>query len=164
MVKKRTKWKVGDIFVVPQTDGESSIGQIVGQEPDALNSVICAFYDFRLQPNREMPNALPAERVISILFVTRDLLDSGDWSIIGHTEPANLRLISASLEDSKQKKFVGVKIIGSGNVIRFLNAYFGLAPWDDWSDPNYLDGFLISPDKKPNNLVLVKSKQQYSKL
>lgn len=39
--------------------------------------------------------------------------------------------------------------------------YFGIpieddfikAPWDDWHDPEYLDKLLISPDKKPENLI-----------
>ena len=29
-----------------------------------------------------------------------------------------------------------------------------LAPWDDWHDPFYLDKLLLSPDKKPKNVIL----------
>lgn len=36
----------------------------------------------------------------------------------------------------------------------FIKAYFSLAPWDDWHDPEYLDKLLISPDKKPENLII----------
>ena len=35
----------------------------------------------------------------------------------------------------------------------FIKAYFSLAPWDDWHDTEYLDKLLISPDKKPENLI-----------
>lgn len=35
----------------------------------------------------------------------------------------------------------------------FIKAYFSLALWDDWHDPEYLDKLLISPDKKPENLI-----------
>ena len=35
----------------------------------------------------------------------------------------------------------------------FIKAYFSLAPWDDWHDPEYLDKLLISPDKKPESLI-----------
>jgi len=46
-----------------------------------------------------------------------------------------------------------IKIVGSANIAEFLNAYYGLVPWDDWADPNYLDKLLISPDKKPKNII-----------
>lgn len=61
--KKRQRHKEGDVFAVPLGDGSYALGQILSYEPEALNSVGCAFY--------------------------------------------------------------------------------GLAPWDDWHDPRYLDGLLL---------------------
>ena len=53
--------------------------------------------------------------------------------------------------------WVGAKVIGSGNVNKFMNAYFGLSLWDDWHDPTYLDRLLVSPEKRPAKLILKKT-------
>ena len=38
--KKKQPWKIGDVFLVPLLDtGRFCIGQVIGQEPKAMNSV-----------------------------------------------------------------------------------------------------------------------------
>ena len=39
---------------------------------------------------------------------------------------------------------------------RFLNATFGLEPWDNWKDPNYLDSLLLDPTTRPADVILKK--------
>lgn len=41
----------------------------------------------------------------------------------------------------------------AGIVRQFLNAAFGLAPWDDWKDPSYLDSLLLDPATRPAKVV-----------
>jgi regulator of RNase E activity RraB len=67
---------------------------------------------------------------------------------------------SLPYEHLRSNGFVGAKIIGSGIVNRFLNAYYGFEAWDDWHDPNYLDTLLISPTKRPKHPILKKSMQE----
>ena len=58
--------------------------------------------------------------------------------------------------DLESREFVGAKIIGSGIMQKFLDAYFGLIAWDKWQDPNYLDKLLLPGVPRPANAVLVK--------
>jgi hypothetical protein len=58
----------------------------------------------------------------------------------------------------KKGSWVGVTVYGAGNVEEFLNAYYGLRAWDDWYHPAYLDGLLLSPDKKPTRLMFKSTK------
>ncbi|WP_395743660.1 Imm26 family immunity protein [Prosthecobacter sp.] len=155
---KRQKWKVGDLFKIPLADGSASLGHIVAQEREMLNSVTCAFYDTKV-PDTCPPHAPPLPRedaLIACLFTTHDLLSTGIWTVIGHSPPQVSRA-QLPHEDCRRKGWVGAKMRGSGIVRQFLDAYYCLAPWDDWADPKYLDAFLIDPSKKPNDLIYVKT-------
>lgn len=155
---KRQKWKVGDLFKIPLADGSASLGHIVAQERQMLNSVTCAFYDVRA-PETSLPEVqqLPSdEALIACLFTTHDLLDNGAWSVIGHSPPQISRK-HLPYEDCRSNGWVGAKMRGSGVVRRFLDAYYCLAPWNDWADPKYLDAFLIDPSKRPKDLIYVKA-------
>ncbi|MBC1807093.1 hypothetical protein HCJ40_08620 [Listeria sp. FSL L7-0993] len=46
--RKKQVWGVGDLFAISLLDGSFCIGRVVGFEPDALNSAICAFYAHRV--------------------------------------------------------------------------------------------------------------------
>lgn len=152
--KKKQVWGIGDYFTVPLADGTFSIGQVVGQEPEALNSVTCAFFARRLDSATvRLVDHLVERDLISVLFVTRDLLDSGDWQIIFSADP----FPTATYFDVaalRAKGFVGVKVIGSGIVIKLMDAYYGLYPWNGFNEPDYLDRLLVSADRKPSHVVL----------
>jgi hypothetical protein len=147
------RWSIGDIFLVRNLDGAECIGQIVGQEREVLNSVSCAFFDRRIHNKSDLENiqTLPPELVFAVLFVTRDLLDSGLWRVIGQF-PVTLPRDYFPYEQLRASGYIGAKVIGSKNVNDFLNAFYGLMPWDDWKDPAYLDKLLISSGKKPAHL------------
>jgi hypothetical protein len=148
----RQRWSEGSIFLVPQSDGRSSAGQALRRTPQALNSVVCAFYDVR-PPGGALTTAdLDADRLIAILFVTPELLNRGNWRVIGEAPVRHLKLMPR-LREVEANGFVGAKIIGSGNIEAFLDAFYGLRAWDDWAKPDYLDGLLLSPEKKPKSLL-----------
>lgn len=158
MATKRQKWKVGDLFKVPQADGSASLGHIVAQEREMLNSVTCAFYDSKV-PVTCPPDSPPLPKddaLIACLFTTHDLLGRGVWPVIGHVS-VDLPRKYLPYEDCRSKRWVGAKMYGSGIVRQFLDAYYRLAPWDDWADPKYLDGLLIGPNKRPGDLIYVKT-------
>jgi len=153
--KKKRAWSIGDIFCIPLSDGTYSIGQVVGQEPEALNSVICVFFSRRLGTVPiQLDGQLSERELLSVLFVTRDLLDSGDWQVFCRTEPFPIRKY-INVSALKAAGFVGVDIIGSGIVMKFLNAYHNLYPWNGFYEPDYLDRLLVSADKKPSHVLLI---------
>jgi hypothetical protein len=157
---KKVEWSVGDVFYIPLSDKDVVLGQIVGREADLLNSVTVALFDVKCKPE-EVAAALPfisASRAFSVLFTTRDLLDMGEWPLHG-TEPVSIPKAQLPYEHLRQDRFIGAKVIGSGIVNEFVNAFYGLTSWDDWKDPNYLDGLLLSPAKKPQARLMYKRKQ-----
>jgi hypothetical protein len=52
--------------------------------------------------------------------------------------------------------FVGAVVRGSGIMMEFLDAFYGLRAWDDYADPAYFDKLLLTQDKKPSRLILTK--------
>ncbi len=152
MPKKAQLWNAGDIFSVQQKDGQFSVGQVL--DLMIKNVVSCAFFDIRF--SGEPPSlTLVSEKLISCASVTRDALDKGDWKVIGRQNIIVGRAMWPN-ERFRAKKWVGAKIYDSIILDSFLNAFYGLDTWDKWHDPNYLDRLLISPDKKPKNIILGK--------
>lgn len=150
----KQKWKNGDIFLVPQSDGGYTVGQVLSYEVQAMNSAVCAFTLRRATIDEKVkPPAI--DEIVSIQFVTIDLLDSGDWPVVGRARVIKFQTLF-DLEGHRKNQFIGTVTEGSGIIISFLNACFGLEPWDDWFDPEYLDKLLLSSDKKPN-LVIYKA-------
>ncbi|WP_203322477.1 hypothetical protein [Pseudoxanthomonas beigongshangi] len=143
------QWTAGSVFLLPLMDETACIGQVIDREPDALNSVAVALFDIKGNWSKE--NKVPAlagDAVFSVILATKDYLDSGRWLVLGErvsAVPNEMKFY----DRLRSTGFVGAKIRGSGLVEDFANAFYGLAPWDDWYVPDYLDGFLISPDKKP---------------
>ncbi len=156
--KKRQRPKEGDVFAVPLIDGSYAVGQMLGHEPQALNSFGCAFYDLRSTGAPALPAALPQDKLIAILLTTPDLLKRGYWPIVGQL-PITTPVAVRPYEKYREKRWVGAKIIGSANVEALLNGFYGLAPWDDYADPEYLDGLLLDRALRPKNVVLTKRAQ-----
>ena len=156
MVSKKQQWRIGDVFTVETSDGMHVVGQIIGQEPVVLNSVSVAFFDIRVKESIDAELIeLDSDKIFSIVFSTRDLLDAGKWKVTRHSsvkfEPYQL-----PYEHLRPLGFVGAKVIGSGILEEFLNAFYSLTPWDNWKDSDYLDRLLIDHSKKPKCLIYKK--------
>lgn len=146
----RQKWSSGDCFLVPLVDQSHSLGQIISEERGALNSVICAFFRVRVEgPVEGATNALLDEDLISVLFTSRDKLDDGSWVVIRRLPVFDVSR-HVDLADLRRKNYVGTKVIGSANVRQFLDAFFGLAPWNAFADPKYFDKLLVSGARSDN--------------
>lgn len=152
---RKKRWSIGDIFSIKQSDGYSTIGQTL----DLMmpNIVSCALYDIRylgdVPPERI---ELPFEKLFSAITVNRHFLDSGAWPILAHATRALKRKLWPN-ERFRELGWVGAVSYDCELAEDFLEAFYGLAAWDDGHDPNFLDEFLISPDKKPKNLIYKKS-------
>ena len=163
----KQKWDVGDVFIVPQKDGMWSIGQILEAvciPPTSRmrrpNIVTCAFYDIRCSSdcnNIKLP--LPFDKLISSLSVPRWSLDSGAWKVIVRGQPVTLERMYWANEQFREQDWVGSSDYSPSVVEGFLNAFYGLEPWDDYYDPNILDSLLMSPDKKPKHVILKRQTQ-----
>lgn len=157
MVAEKQRWRIGDIFVIRNDDGRYTLAQIVGREPSVLNSVTIALVNQRFDSPDEAKDVaqIGPDDFFSALFVTRDLLDSGRWQVVGHGKPT-LPSSQYPYQHLRKAGYVGAKVIGSGIVESFVNAFYGLAPWDDWKDADYLDRLLVSADRKPKDRLVYK--------
>jgi len=150
--KVRQAWSAGDLFLIPLKNDTSAVGQVLNQMME--NVVSCALFDIRVSKDEDL-HTIPTisnDRLISLLSTTRERLDSGAWRVLGK-RPIAVERHRWPNEEFRRSGWVGVKIRNAALVEDFLNAFHGLAPWDDWSDPTYLDKLLISSQKKPANLV-----------
>lgn len=155
MARERQHWRIGDWFKVPLSDGRAVIGRVVAQEREVLNSVTCAFYSVTIDSGDE-PGGIAScddDRLVACLFTTRDLIGSGTWKVIGHTDQ-RFGECFLPFEEKRKQGWVGAKVIGSAIVENFLNAFFGLLPWNSMADPNYFDRLLLHPSKKPHSIIL----------
>jgi len=150
-------WAVGDVFALPLSDGSAIVGQIVGREASALNSVTIALFDVKCAADEVMARSrdLQLAQAFAILFVTRDLFDAGTWKVVGSRAVVVPRAMQP-YEHTRASGWVGAKITGSGIVNEFADAFYGLAPWDDWAQRDYLDGLLVDPSRKPHARLVYK--------
>ena len=154
MARRKSPWAVGDVVTIGLLDGTYVLAQVLGREPEVLNSATMAFFDRRFDERQPTAGLEPPKfkDAFSVLFVTRDLLDAGRWQVVARC-PVDVPPHALPYASLRSKGWVGAKVIGSGIVEEFVNAYYGLRPWDDWHDPSYLDGLLVSPERKPDRLV-----------
>lgn len=158
---RSSPWSEGSIFLVPQSDGRYSVGQVLRRVPQALNSVLSSYYDHRVASVAPVAAAtLLAETPISIQFTTPDLLDDGRWVVVGQAAPMHLDMLK-DLDELERNQFVGASVRGSANMAAFLNAFYGLEPWDAFADPLYLDKLLLHPERKPSRLVYLRSSSNH---
>lgn len=160
MAQRKQNWTLGDVFAVPMSDGRFAVGQIVGREPEVLNSVTVALFD-QTWPSAEetIQSDVSEARAFTIIFSTRDLLDLGKWKVVGNL-PVRIQRELLPYQHTRSSGWVGAKVVGSGILTKFIEAYFGLATWDHWKDPAYLDKMLLSPDRKPKTVILKGNRAQ----
>jgi hypothetical protein len=155
--RKKQAWSPGDVFKVPLSDGSTVIGQVLAHEPDAMNSVACAFFDAHKET--DLQSSLGLVNAFSIILVTRDALDRGSWKIFGH-EPIAIPRERFPYESLRPNGFIGARIVGAGIVNSFLHAFRGLLPWDSMADADYFDRLLTNAARKPTNLRLLKTNEK----
>ena len=158
MAKKKVKWNEGDLFLVPQKDKNYSVGVIL----DLMmpNVVRCALFDERVSSTNIDPDEYAEKKnLISLIAISREQLDYGVWPIIGKSR-FQLEKSKYPNEQYRNKGWVGAKTYDAALIEDFLDAFNKLTPWDDWYKPDYLDGFLISPAKKPSGLLYKKNRKR----
>ncbi|HSN73410.1 MAG TPA: Imm26 family immunity protein [Steroidobacteraceae bacterium] len=137
-------WQCGDLFAVPQRDGQWSLGQVLLHEPRAMDSVLCGFYDVRLaEPQLTgVVHLLTRNRLVALELVTREALDRGRWPIVGNSLPANLGAYRG-LGALYNGRYAAVTVVPSTRIVALLEAWFGLRPWRGGPDPQALERLLF---------------------
>lgn len=153
--KKEIKWGNGDVFAVPLLDGSFVMGQVLDLQ--MKNVVRVALFNNKTININEatIDNCCKSQDLISLITCTIDKLDNNSWGIIGN-KAIEIPFSLFPNEQFRNKGWVGAKTYGSAILEKFLNAFYGLVPWDDLADPFYLDKLLFNQSKKPSDLVYLK--------
>ncbi|HEY0978268.1 MAG TPA: hypothetical protein VGE21_12425, partial [Flavobacteriales bacterium] len=145
-------------FGIPLSDGRLMLGQVIRFEREALMSVSCVLFEQYFASGSMAPTPDP-ESVVCAQYITPDLLDRGVWRTTANHPIA----IPEELYPRKKPTssgYIGATVEGSGIITHFANAFAGLAAWDSYLDPQYLDKLLIEPGKKPTHLLYEKDVPQ----
>lgn len=158
MVKQKQKWAIGDVIAIPLSNEQYALGQIVGQEPDIMKSVTIALFDHLINTvaDVEAKSLCKPNEIYSILFVTLNHIENGKWNVLGSGSNIEIETNKMPFESARGTGFIGAKVVGSGIVNDFVEAFFGLQAWDDWKDPEYLDSLMIRTDLKPVDRLIYK--------
>jgi hypothetical protein len=159
VAKRKQKWAVGDVFAIPLSNNKYALGQIVSQEPELMKSATIALFDqsFDSIDDIDISFLCDSNKLYSVLFVTLNHIENGKWCVLGGGSTIEIETDNMPFEHTRSSGFIGAKVVGSGIVNDFVNAFFGLLPWDDWNDPQYLDSLLISADLKPVDRLIFKA-------
>ena len=151
---KKHSWTAGSVFGIQLPDGRFAVGQVVAHEANVLNCVSVALFDTPVRAFTDVGDSnISDERAFSVVFTSRDLLDSGVWRVAGF-RPVSIRREHFPYESLRHGGYVGAKVVGSSNIREFVDAYFGFVIWDDWSDPEYLDRLLLPSRQRPTEARL----------
>ena len=122
---------------------------------DALNSVLCSFYDIKIKDKADFKiDEADLEKLISIQFVTPDLLKEGYWEVIGNVSPINPNDFF-EYDRLKADGYIGANIRGSGGIRKFLSAYQGVYHWNCYYKDDYFDELLLDPENKPDRIYFI---------
>ena len=145
MAKKQAVPRPGDVFGVPLGDDSYVLGQVLATENCPMKSPLCAFYDIRiseLDKLHEQSTTLASQAPITIQFVTLELFKSGVWPIVANTTPGHVEKYWG-LDKLRRRDFIGLPVLGAGNIRTFLMAFYGLYPWNGPAIPGYFDKLLL---------------------
>lgn len=153
--KKQVDIKSGDVFAIPLSNGKFAVGQVL--DMGMANTARIALFDevIEMASEPDTKGVCETDKLISLVQVTREQLDYGVWKIIANKEVV-IPSEKYPNEVFRETNWVGAKIYDAAIAEDFVHAFFSLAPWDDWFDPNYLDKFLVDQSKKPIDLILIK--------
>lgn len=141
--------------MVPLAKDKFAIGQIISLEKNCMDSVLCVFFSRLLDQIPDAKTKLDNLNIISVQITTRDLLDNGKWKVFSSGDILNISDVFP-IERLRNSGYIGAIIEGSGVIRDFLEAFHGLAFWDQYADARYFDNLLISGVCRPTDAVFSK--------
>jgi hypothetical protein len=113
-----------------------------------MNSFTCAFFDQRVKSADTITFPLIRSSVLSCQFVTRDAFNRGKWTRV-RSEAVQVSESDLPYRETEQSGWIGAKVIGTGLMTGFLNAYFGLRSWNEMKNPKYYESLLFGRRPPP---------------
>ena len=151
MRKKKQVWQSGDIFSVELEDGSYCLGLILLSDLEKFDGPLCALSTNKVSDLSNISEIEEAD-IKSVLFTSSDQLDKSGWQVVGHQSiKIYEKYYARYLEDGFT--MIGVELIGSGIVRRFMDACFGLYPWDGFFEKDFLDKLLLAGVKRPDQVI-----------
>ena len=143
----------GRLFLIPLVSEGLGIGQVIETHGSPLGAYSCALFSKKLLTREELFCVADlSSRMISLQFITPDLLLNGRWEALS-IEPLFVAEEQFIWRPFEQKgSYVGARAIGSGIITKFLSAWHGQLPWNMMFDPGYFDSLLLEDVIKPNSL------------
>ena len=154
--KKKIEFTTGDVFLIPLEGGDSfGVGMVIEKTPDALNSILCGFYDIKSTSKDELNvQEIASGKPISIQFITPDLIEDGYWEVVGNTTPIEANEYF-DFDGMKANGYIGAEVEGSAIIRKFLSAYQGVYHWNCYYKDDYFDELLLNPDIKPDRIYFI---------
>ncbi len=150
---KRVRWRPGLVVTIPLKDGSWGIGQTGDLMMPNVGYV--ALFNERLNSLASVVPILTRRALISLLAVTRHSVSTGRWHVIDEGHPLVPKTEFPN-EQFAATGYVGAKLYDSELVEDFLDAYYGLAPWNgDFLEEDYLDRFLLPGRPRPQTAILL---------
>lgn len=154
--RKKTQWTIGDIFTIKLNNEKYSIGQVLSQR--LPHTIRIALYDELIInfKNVEIERLCKEIDLLSLIEVTKEQLDFGVWKVIGNkptTIPVSRHANEQYRSSDPYKDGVGSNVKDAAIAEDFMNAFYGLHPWNDSYDPEYYDKMLVDKQKKPSHLI-----------
>jgi len=147
----------GDIFTISLNDNRFVIGQVIQFDERGLSCYSCGLFDILSEDEIEINDInLGFSQCFSVILVTPDCFSSRNkWKIQGNKNPVIPKKFYP-YEDLRKKRKPGSRIYDKQTIEEFVNAYYALLPWDNYYKPDFLDELLLTPSKKPKNLIYSK--------
>ncbi len=140
---KRQRWEIGNIFAVPLADGTWTFGQVVDSPGPELGATL-ALYEFRRpEPaiTAEMVEDIVTSRTLTILHTTSAAIEDGRFHVVG-TGPILVDPAAGSQGPRERgHSWDGIESVA--------NAWYGLSPWNDCYDEDFLDRRIMAGLKRP---------------
>lgn len=147
----------GDIFTIKLRNQKLLPGQIIQYDKRGLPCYSIGLFDCIVASIQEAQSLiLEFDKCFSVLLATPECLQGKyGWAIAG-----NQKLVIPKkyfpYEKIRKSGGQGALLHDRGAIEEFSNAYYALLPWDNYYKPDYLDGLLLTPSKKPKNLIYSK--------
>lgn len=143
----------GDIFLIPTLDGLYVPAQVIDFEKRTLHCISCGLFDQRVCDQEDAVSIILDEaKLFSTVLVFQTEFRAKRWKVF-QNQKLKIPKKYYPYEKELKRNGIGVKILEPAMLSLFLNAFYGLGPWNFHFKPDYSDSLLIEPNKKPLNLV-----------
>lgn len=147
------RWAPGRLFVIPLDGGGFGLCQSLSNLME--NVIDCAFFDTRYPQAPTDISDTNQLFTIAVLSTWKRSINKGEWKHVGEAAFAIDPERSPNYQIVRNANGVGLKTYDSGIINEFLSAYHGMAPWNIWKDPDYLDQLLFDGVRRPGTAIIL---------